>query len=201
MKTLKLFFFLAFIAFAFSSCHKDNPINDSAINDSEGTFCTDVFYKKFNPDTVLHMPYLTTDYFYLKLNSDSLPDIRFSLEHDVFGPHYHDTYKVWMIGLDSLKLIETNYCNGPCNRSLDSTDYICDTSKTTSHSIYLYVDDAEMSIGCNCFSEMGFVGLKFKYADKVYYGWIRLRASSDGVYIRDYAICNCPNKPIRIGFH
>ena len=203
MRQIIQFFAAGFLIIVFNSCHKNHDNEDSPIDQNDSlSICADVFYKDFIPDTIINFPYLNTLVFDLKVNSDSIPDIRFNLNHHNwnYGPHIYDSYLIWMDSLNSMQFIATNYCDGPCSWALDSNDIICDTNKIVSH-FELFRKTMENSLECGCFSTMGFVGFKFKNANNIFYGWIRLKADYSGLLINDFAICNCPNKPIKIGYH
>jgi len=165
------------------------------------TSCSNIYYKDYNPDTNVHMPFLDTLSFYLDVNNDSLADMRFYLHHyyENYGPHYYDSYTISIIGTDRLQFISTAWFSGPCNSPLDTSLYISNTNQVQPSFQIEYIAPVSM-IQCCSFSQKGYIGFRLNQNGQNYFGWIHLAINSfTNLIIDDFAMCLCPNSSIKIG--
>jgi hypothetical protein len=194
------YFFIIFI-FATIACKKEKKvINDVPPNNIQP--CNDVYYKDFNPDTVINVYPNTNLFFNLDLNGDTTNDIHFDLRNyfDNSGPHTIACHLFRIYGLDSTQFVYKD----PCTFIQDTSTYITINSPSDSSAILAISYPGECCIPINL---KGYIGLKLHQNGKDYCGWLHLSGKftlgAGGAYIiiDNLAVNNCPNDSINVGHH
>ncbi len=188
-------YYLVIILFVFSCRKKDELPSSQCISTSN---CNDILYKDLNVDSTFIMPVNSSIHF-LDINNDSIVDLRFSLYHNytVYTPSFSfHSYVIRIDGIDStIKIIS------PQNEASLDTSYVISTNSPTTNYGADLLRIQMYSFPYEPFLTKGFVGFKLFRNGNHFYGWIRLKATTSGLIIDDFALNKCTNSSIKVGFH